>query len=144
MDFDMVNKTDTFRGLLKIDKKKLNEDLAKYPDQSYVLGMKIEKLNDKIVELSTQLKANQALIAASLRNKQTRGAKASTETAIKDRVAAHPEIREIIEEIDKYEKMKRLAKLKKATLKEKFESMVQIGHNVRSEREAYNNNGKKI
>jgi hypothetical protein len=126
--------TKDFRKLIKIDRNKINDEMAQHPEHLYEIGAKIEKLWEKLTEAEETLKDQEATIASGTRNKYKRSKIDLTETALRDIVRADKSLPPLREEVKKWQRLYRIAKMKKDVLKTKGEMMVNISHNVREEK----------
>jgi hypothetical protein len=122
-----------FKDALKINRSRINDEMARHPAQLYEVGMKIEALWQKLTALENQLKDREAKVLASTRSKYKRSKIDMTETALKDIVRSDVECIKLREEMFRWKKSHRLAVLKKEVLKARGEMLVNISHNVREE-----------
>lgn len=134
----------SFKSLLKIDKKTLDQDFANYPDLAYDLGVKMETIRKEMVIVETQMEDIEAMLAAQTRNKYKRAKEKLTETAIKDIIRLNPELREMKKKLNSLTDTYRMAKLKKEALKSKFDCMCEISHNVRLDKKVLNDKAKGL
>ena len=139
-DVAMAEKKDTFVNVIKFDREKINDEMQKHPEDLYYFGRKYEVVWNKLAALELKLEETEALVASQYRNKYKRNKEKPSETAIKDMVKASTEIRELKQEVLKYKKLLRLAKLKMEVLKVKGEKMTNISHNIREEKKRTNIN----
>jgi hypothetical protein len=130
----------TFREVIRINRNKINDEMAEHSEYLYDIGLKIERIWEKKEALTNQLDDREASLSAAIRNKYKRSKIDVTETAIKQMVKSHEEYQELRDELSKVVKLYRLAKMKKEVLKEKGEMMVNISHNVREEKKKSNYN----
>ena len=130
----------TFRDTIKIDRDKINDEMAKHAESLYLIGVKIEKIWEQLTVAENKLEDKVATLSATKRNKHKRCKIDITETAIKDMVKADQEYKELRDEVTKYKKLYRLASMKKDVLKVKGEMLVNISHNVREEKKKANYN----
>lgn len=122
-----------FNKVIKINKSKLNDELASYSEEYYFFGVKKEKIWSKREEIKSQIKRLESEKATLIRSKYQRTRKPFTETQIKDTLKADKELISKQEEFIKYEKLYRLASLRMDALDKKGIMLANINNNLKKE-----------